>query len=251
MNKIIVNKNIIDNYHDEFIEINNNTVTFKKDIDVSIEYVDTDKIELTFVIDNCNVNLYEVSFDNEIDVDNKYIINMGNLTVNKFYNNKNCNEKISIDLCSVNSKIDYNFSNICINQEQYIIDINHKCEKSISNINNRSIALKNSDLNFIINSNVPDTSIKSVLNQNTRIVTMGDSNSKISPNMFIDCDDVEAKHGSVIGTFKDDQLFYLMSKGISYSESLKLLIKGYIFSSVKVSSDVRLKILDIIDMYWG
>ncbi len=251
MNKIIVNKNIIDNYYDGDMEINNNIVTFKKDIDIEIEYIDTNESKLTFVIDNCNINLYEVSFDNEINIDNKYIINNGSLLVNKFYNNKACNEKITIDLCSIDSQINYNFCNICVGCEKYVIDINHKNKKSVSNINNKSIALKNSDLNFVINSNVPDSSIKSILNQNTRIVTMGDSNSKVSPNMFIDCDDIEAKHGSVIGTFKDDQLFYLMSKGICYSEALKLLIKGYIFSSVKVSSDVRLKILDIIDMYWG
>ena len=55
---------------------------------------------------------------------------------------------------------------------------------------------------------------------------MGECDTKISPNMFIDLDDVIAKHGSAIGTFKDDQVFYLMSKGINYNDALKLLIKG-------------------------
>ena len=79
---------------------------------------------------------------------------------------------------------------------------------------------------------------------------MGECDASISPNMFIDLDDVEAKHGSVIGAFKEDQVFYLMSKGISYNDTLKLLIKGYIMSNMEVDSDLRLRIMDIIDTYW-
>lgn len=79
---------------------------------------------------------------------------------------------------------------------------------------------------------------------------MGECDTKIEPNMFIDLDDVEARHGSVIGTFKDDQVFYLMSKGISYNDTLKLLIKGYLLSKIEVSVDVRIKMMDIIERYW-
>ena len=135
-------------------------------------------------------------------------------------------------------------------QSKYIININHKVKNTISNIKNRSVALMNSDIKFIINSNVPKESIGSILDQNTRIVTMGECDASISPNMFIDLDDVSAKHGSVIGRFKDDQIFYLMSKGISYNDSLKLLIKGYLVSGLDFGLDLRFKIIDIIDTYW-
>ena len=79
---------------------------------------------------------------------------------------------------------------------------------------------------------------------------MGDCNTSVSPNMFIDLDDVEAKHGSVIGSFKEDQIFYLMSKGISYNDSLKLLIKGYLLGNFLGDTELRFKIMDIIDTYW-
>jgi Fe-S cluster assembly scaffold protein SufB len=68
--------------------------------------------------------------------------------------------------------------------------------------------------------------------------------------MFIDLDDVEARHGSVIGSFNEDQVFYLMSKGISYSDTLKLLIKGYILANLSVHFELRKKIIEIIDTYW-
>ena len=122
--------------------------------------------------------------------------------------------------------------------------------KTFSNINNRSVALKNSSLDFIINSKVVEKANKSILNQNTRIVTMDECDAKISPNMFIDIDDVEAKHGSIIGSFKEDYIFYLMSKGISYSDALKLLIKGYLLLNIGGYFDLRQKIMEIINMYW-
>ena len=68
--------------------------------------------------------------------------------------------------------------------------------------------------------------------------------------MFIDLDDVVAKHGSIIGTFKEEDIFYLMSKGISYSDSLKLLVKGYLFTNIGGYFDLRQKVMDIINTYW-
>lgn len=249
MNKIIVNKNIIKSEIDNVL-IEDNKIFFKESGNYELVYTTDSNIKLTFIVSNVNIVLNEVSFDNEFDIENKYIIDNGSLVVNKFYNNKQVLEKIDIDLLSEGSRIDYNFVNICKLRENYLININHNCKNTISNINNRSIAFKNSDLTFIINSKVLKDSKNSVLDQNTRIVTMGECNTKIEPNMFIDLDDVEARHGSVIGTFKKDQVFYLMSKGISYSDSMKLLIKGYIFSNIDVSVDTRVRILEIIDTYW-
>jgi len=249
MNKIIVNRNIISSNIDSVI-INENTITFNKDGYYEIDYVGCENLDIRFIV-NANIKLLESSFDEELIVNNNYVVNDGSLSVVKFYNNKKVSEKIDIDLCGFGSKIDYKFSNICRESENYLININHNARNTVSNINNKSIALNNSNLNFVINSNIGKEQCGSILNQNTRIVTMGECETKISPNMFIDLDDVEARHGSVIGTFKDEQIFYLMSKGISYNDSLKLLIKGYLFSNVDVDGDIKKKIMDIIDIYWG
>ena len=250
MNKILVNRNIIKNNDSDNYIIDKDKITFNKSGNYEIEYVDCSNVKLDIVIKNVNVNLQEVSIDNDIVVNNNYIVDGGTLRVDKFYNNKKVCEDIRVELCLPNSRIDYNFSNICILEEYYKIDIIHKCRDTVSNISNKAIALKNSILEFEINSNVYKDCNGSILDQNTRIVTMGECQAKIFPNMFIDLEDVEARHGSVVGTFKDDQVFYLMSKGINYNEALRLLIKGYILSNVEVNLDVRKKIMDIIEMYW-
>lgn len=243
MNKIIVSKKGISGINSKRKKIE------LSDGEYLLEYIDSGDYELSFVINGC-VKLIETSFDKELKINNRYCINDGELKVVKFYNNLNVDEVINIDLCKENAKVDYCFSDICRGIEKYTININHKIKNTTSNIDNKSIALMNSDIKFIINSNVYKDCIKSVLNQNTRIVTMGECNASISPNMFIDLDDIEARHGSIIGSFKEDQIFYLMSKGISYSDTLKLLIKGYLLSKMDVPLDVRFMIMDIIDTYW-
>ena len=209
-----------------------------------------DKVELIINIINSRVNIMESSFDNTLEINNIYNINNGGVKINKFYTNEGIKEKIVVNLNKDKDYIYYNFSSITKGIEEYIMDINHNAKNTLSNISNKSVALKNSKINFTINSNVYKECNGSILEQNTRIVTMDKCDAKIQPNMFIDLDDVEARHGSVIGTFKDDQIFYLMSKGISYNDTLKLLIKGYLLGNVMVNFDVRKKIIDIIDMYW-
>ena len=250
MNKIIVKNNIVNNYQDDTIKIEDNIIKIEKDSDYEIEYIDCDKVELIINIINSRVNIMESSFDNTLEIDNIYNINNGGVKINKFYTNEGVKEKIVVNLNKEKDYIYYNFSSITKGIEEYIMDINHNAKNTLSNISNKLVALKNSKINFTINSNVYKECNGSILEQNTRIVTMDKCDTKIQPNMFIDLDDVEARHGSVIGTFKDDQIFYLMSKGISYNDTLKLLIKGYLLGNVMVNFDVRKKIIDIIDMYW-
>ncbi len=250
MNKIIVKNNIVNNYQDDTIKIEDNIIKIEKDSDYEIEYIDCDKVELIINIINSRVNIMESSFDNTLEIDNIYNINNGGVKINKFYTNEGVKEKIVVNLNKEKDYIYYNFSSITKGIEEYIMDINHNAKNTLSNISNKLVALKNSKINFTINSNVYKECNGSILEQNTRIVTMDKCDAKIQPNMFIDLDDVEARHGSVIGTFKDDQIFYLMSKGISYNDTLKLLIKGYLLGNVMVNFDVRKKIIDIIDMYW-
>lgn len=252
MNKIIVNNGRISEYCKDFVSVNKNVLIFNKPGSYYLEYLDCSNVCLEFVINSdINVILSEISFNNKMIINNKYIISNGFLTVNKFYSNGSVDEKISINLNSEFSRIDYNFSNICLTNENYVIDINHNSKKTISNISNKSVSFNNSNLNFVINSYVSSLMEKSILNQETRIITLGNSNAKISPNMYIDIDDVKANHGSVIGTVKDEIVFYLMSRGISYNDALKLYIKSYLFSNIDANADVRSRICKIMDMYWG
>ena len=250
MNKILVSRdNIITN--SDNVLIDGNVIKLLVCDIYTIEYNDIEDIDLCIYVDgNVDAVLYESSFLDRIKVNNRYIVKDGTLSINKFYDTMFVDEKIDIDLLCEYSKIDYRFSNICKNYENYVININHNNKNTVSSINNKTIAMDGSRINFVINSIVSKEYEKSILDQNTRIVTLGDTDAKISPNMFIDCDDVEARHGSVLGTFKDEMVFYLMSRGISYNDSIKLLVKGYLFSNIDVDNVLREEIISVIDKYW-
>ena len=90
MNKILVANNKIDSDIDGII-IKDNVITFNKDGEYLLEYISNGNYKIKFVIDS-NVKLIETSFDKELNLNNKYIINNGELKVVKFYNNKKENE---------------------------------------------------------------------------------------------------------------------------------------------------------------
>lgn len=249
MNRIVVGKEIVAN-NDSRVVVDGNVITFNASGDYLIEYEDIFGMEITLIVKDVSVNLLEVGMDKNIEITSNYKIENGSLKVNKFYNNRRVDEKIRIDLCHSGDRVDYNFSSISVGEENYQIDINHNDKNTVSNISNKSVALDGSNLKFILNSRVKNGCKGSILDQNTRIVTMGECKTKICPNMFIDLDDAIAKHGSVIGTFKEEQIFYLMSKGIEYQDALKLLVKGYLLSNILVTPDIRMRILERISKYW-
>jgi len=51
-------------------------------------------------------------------------------------------------------------------------------------------------------------------------------NSK--PELEIYADDVKCSHGSASGSFDEDSLYYLMTRGLTRNEATKLLIKGFL-----------------------
>jgi Fe-S cluster assembly protein SufD len=47
------------------------------------------------------------------------------------------------------------------------------------------------------------------------------------PILEIEADDVRCKHGSTTGRIDDEQVFYLMSRGLSYQEAQRLIVQGF------------------------
>lgn len=252
MNNILVKNNIVDNYENEYVIIVDNVITFKKNCDYNIYYEECSNINIEIrVLDNVYVKLFEYMCDLDINSNITYnISDNGTLLLFKFYSNKKVSENVIINLNGYMSKVNYNFSNICISDEKYTFVINHNNSNSFSDISNKSICLEEAKIEFNIDTIVEKNNVLCNMNQDTKIINFGDNKSMIKPNMYINENDVEARHASVIGKFNEDELFYLMARGIDYNNAIKLLVKGYIFSNLVVDMDKRSKILDVINKYW-
>jgi len=148
------------------------------------------------------------------------------------------NKKIELDktiniYLNENSEVLYNISNLIDKNMKFKINIYHNKKGSKSNIITRSLILNNKTLNMELNSYVKKDSKKSILNQDSKIINLKNSKSIIKPNMYIDENDVDARHGVSIGYFNKQNIFYLQSRGLNKNQTLKLLEKGFLFGHME------------------
>lgn len=177
-----------------------------------IDVKESEEVFYNFDITNQNV-IYNVSENSKLVV-YQYGINIDN--------------NIIINLNGENASVEYHYSTINYDNHKYKIDVNHNNSKTISNIYNHGINVFDNKLDFDITGNVLNKSGKCECNQKNQILNISDGKSTILPKLLIDNFDVISSHSAYIGKFKDEILFYLMSRGISEKVSYDLLIKSFL-----------------------
>lgn len=245
MNIIINNK--LEDYQDEYIKIQNNNITFLLSNEYTITVNTINKNLHLELIDNVNVKLFIISKNNNLNIKYTYTLNKNsNLQIFKFYFNDFVKEEEIINLNGELSTFSSNFSSITKSNENYNSIINHNNKNTSSYISNKCICCDNSNMNITIDSILPKGNTNCIMEQTTKVLILGEANVKIEPNMFIDEDTVIAKHGSSIGTFSYDDIFYLISRGIPNEIAIDLLLKGFIFSNLELDIDTRAFIYECI-----
>ena len=126
--------------------------------------------------------------------------------------------------------------------------IYHNACNTNSNINTNGVSIKDGNILFNVSSFIPKDITGCVATQDNRIINLNDKECIIKPNLYIDCDDVSASHSAWVGSFSEDDLFYLQSRGINRSDSTKLLLIGFLTSNM--SSVICDYFNSVIDNYW-
>ena len=103
------------------------------------------------------------------------------------------------------------------------------------------VNVKDNKLDFDITGYVPNKSDKSECNQKNQILNISDGKSTILPKLLIDNYDVSSSHSAYIGKFRDEVLFYLMSRGISKEKATHLLIEGLLISGGDLEQEEVIK----------
>jgi len=149
--------------------------------------------------------------------------------------------------CNLNDKYSSAFINGIINLKD---DQHHEIK---TNINHLAESTKSYQL------------IKSVLNNNSKGIYQGkifvnpkaqktdgyqlskalllNENTEFDakPELEIYADDVKCSHGSTSGNLDEEAIFYLMSRGLNYQQSKKLLINGFLLDVVEKITDLEIK----------
>ena len=63
------------------------------------------------------------------------------------------------------------------------------------------------------------------------------------PSLIVETDNVSASHGGTVGELDEDQIFYMMSRGIPRSEAVRVLVEGYFEEVVQRLDDDALETL--------
>lgn len=83
---------------------------------------------------------------------------------------------------------------------------------------------------------------RSTARQSNKGIVLGEkSRLDANPLLLIDEYDVVASHGAAIGKIDDEQLYYLMSRGLSLKVAERLIISGFLSPVLKVLSTDNLK----------
>ena len=155
----------------------------------------------------------------------------------------NSSSKVNVTLDKENVSLYYYYSTINYEDNDFSIKIVHNKSNTHSEVFNHGVNVKKNKLNFDVAGVVLKNSSKCVCNQENQIINMSDGKSSICPNLLIDNYDVNSNHSAYIGKFKDEEIFYMESRGIPRDACNRLLLNGFLINSDSISYE---KVKDFI-----
>jgi Fe-S cluster assembly protein SufD len=63
------------------------------------------------------------------------------------------------------------------------------------------------------------------------------------PSLIVEVDNVKASHGGTVGELDEEQIFYMMTRGLSRTEAVRVLVEGYFEEVVQRLEDPGLEAL--------
>ena len=143
----------------------------------------------------------------------------------------NSSSKVNIDLDKEGVSLYYYYSDINYEDNSFEIVVNHNKSNTYSEVINHGVNVLEKTLNFKVDGVVLKKSSKCICNQDNQIINMSNGKSTIFPNLLIDNYDVDSNHSAYIGKFRDEDIFYMESRGISRDACNRLLLNGFLISS--------------------
>ena len=163
---------------------------------------------------------------------------------NLYINDDSANVDVFIDIKEENANVEVNNVIISLSGKtsNYNLNTKHNTPQSTSQMITYAVSKNSSVLNVNTNGIIVKGASKTNLNQKTKGIIL-DSTSQISANPILEIDeyDVIASHGASIGAIDDEELYYLMSRGLKKEVSEKLIIGGLIYPFLNAISSQNIK----------
>ncbi len=224
-----------------------NNLTITNDFDSDVVVVDSDMIiviELEEVERNLTINVTDNTclrvFDCGDRTHNNIVYNIGknaNVIINKL--SKDSCDKFVFNMNEVDSVLDVHNSIINYGNNSFTVTINHDYENCNSKVVNHAINVNDGEFKFIVDGVITRHANETKLRQDNKIINLNCGKSFILPNLIVDNSLIEASHAAYIGSFDDDKLFYLESRGVNEKDATSLLIKAFLLNNMELEEKER------------
>lgn len=220
----------------------NITYKINKNIDIKISEIfynvsNSPKIELKIELDSlskCDYTSFRrTKIIREIKANVNAYLEQGSYlnykTLNFHFGDGIITENFYLQEENTEAKIKNVLINISGSSQDFNINIHHNAKHSISNLLNFGICKNESFLKINSKGIIKQGSHKAEIRQRAKGLLLDEvSNLSANPLLEIDDFDVIANHGASIGAIDEDELYYLMSRGLSREDSEKLIVAGFI-----------------------
>lgn len=99
-------------------------------------------------------------------------------------------------------------------------------------LNIRGINEREGTTKILMNGIVAGETRGNILNEYARILNKSEHSNVLIPNLIVNTSEVEANHGVSVGHIDDKELFYMMSKGLSRRNAIKIIEEGFLLSTL-------------------
>lgn len=216
-------------------DINDNNVIYLIDNNANLNIKSNLNVKILDISNNSNI---KITINSNSNVEYMILESSNSNREFNLYGNLNITE-ISLDKTKENLNVnllDYesNFESKCLSFVSNIdscfhVNVNHLAKSTNSNVSNIGVALNGGSLLFDVVGKINKGMNKSNCRQLSKGIVM-DNDSKVDakPVLLIDEYDCFANHGASIGKVQDEDLFYLMSRGLTKNEAFALILEGII-----------------------
>ena len=165
------------------------------------------------------------------------------LNIDLIYLNNECENNINANLTGEYAVLNLNVLSLAKNAKKtFDITISHLARETKSSVTNNGISFENGKNIFNVTGIIKPNMKNSDVRQITRGLILSPSGECVAnPNLLIDFYDVKAYHGATIGKISDDDLFYLMSRGLTKNEAFMLVINGLLEPYIKDITEENIK----------
>lgn len=175
-----------------------------------------------------------------------------NLKINVISMNNQTKDVYNFDLVGEYATLDMNVLTLAKNaKKEFLFNVNHLARETKSSVNNAGISFENGKNYFKVNGIIKSNMKNSDVRQITKGIILDPSGECLAePILLIDYYDVKAYHGATIGKISDDDLFYLMSRGLTKEEAFMLIINGILEPFVRNLNNELIK-EEVLNTYYS